>query len=87
MGKPYFEQHKTIRVENSQGGFKRAWIEVIDGESIMLKFPASTTPAQIEAKAAQELQRLKDIEALRDQQAALSEQSAEIQQQIEALGG
>jgi hypothetical protein len=86
MRPEYLPTHRTIRVENDQAGFKRAWVEVADGEAIMLKFPASTTPAQIEAAAAAKLQALKDKQALEDELAALEAEAEALRQQLENGG-
>lgn len=83
MRKQYFEKYKTIRVEVDEAGFRRAWIEVAEGEALMLKFKAGTKASEIEAVATAKLQALKDRQALEDELAALEAEAEALRQQLE----
>jgi hypothetical protein len=84
--KPYFETHRIIKFENDPAGKKRVWVEVAEGEALMLKFKAGTKADEIEAAAAAKLQALKDRQALEDELAALEAEAELLRQQLENGG-
>lgn len=82
MRKEYFETAKEIRTENAAGGKKHIWLEVAEGEAVMIKLDASVKQSDIDAEAARVLARLKEVQAMEDELEALRQQVAELEQQL-----
>lgn len=82
MRKEYFEKAKEIRTENAAGGKKRIWLEVAEGEAVMIKLDASAKQSDIDAEAARVLARMKEVQAMEDELEVLRQQVAELEQQL-----
>jgi hypothetical protein len=81
MRKEYFETPKLIRTENAAGGKKRIWVEVAEGEAVMLKLDGNAKQSDIDAEAGKALARLKEAQAKQEELEALRHQVAELEQQ------
>lgn len=82
MRKQYLSTPKLIRTEATAAGKKRIWVEVAEGEAIMLKVSGTAKQSDIDAEAAAALARLIEAQEKKEELEALRQQVAELEQEL-----
>lgn len=82
MRKQYLSTPKVIRAESAAAGKKRVWIEVAEGEAIMLKLSGTAKQSDVDAEAAAALARLIEAQEKKEELEALRQQVAALEQEL-----